>query len=66
MKINKAITLTAAALGLSFLSGASAYSATRTETGKTNTVFAASQKRDSKFETFTGTIAKKGDRKSVV
>jgi uncharacterized protein YdeI (BOF family) len=62
MKINKAITLTAAALGLSFLSGASAYSATRTETGKANTVFAASQKRDSKFETFTGTIAKKGDQ----
>jgi|HubBroStandDraft_2_1064218.scaffolds.fasta_scaffold94702_2 uncharacterized protein YdeI (BOF family) len=63
MKINKAFTLTeAAALGLSFLSGASAYSATKTETGKINTVFAASQKRDSKFETFTGTIAKKGDQ----
>ena len=62
MKTKRVITLTVAALGLSFLSGASAYSATRTETGKTNTVFAASQKRDSKFETFTGTIAKKGDQ----
>ena len=62
MKIKKAITLTVAALGLSLLSGASDYSATRIETGKTNTLFAASQKRDSKFETFTGTIAKKGDQ----
>lgn len=62
MKNKRTISLTAAALGLSLLSGASAYTATRTETGKTNTAFAASQKRDSKFETFTGTIAKKGDQ----
>ena len=62
MKIKKAITLTAAALGLTLLTGASAYTATRTETGNTKTLLAASQKRDSKFETFTGTIAKKGDQ----
>ncbi len=62
MKTKRAITLTVAALGLSFLTGASAYSATNIETGKTNKLLAASQKRDSKFETFTGTIAKKGDQ----
>ena len=62
MKIKKAITLTTAALGLTLVTGASAYTATRTETGNAKTLLAASQKRDSKFETFTGTIAKKGDQ----
>ena len=62
MKTKRAITLTVAALGLSFAAGASAYTATTTETGKPGKLLAASQKRDSKFETFTGTIARKGDQ----
>jgi uncharacterized protein YdeI (BOF family) len=63
MTTKRGITLTVAALGLSFAAGASTYyTATTTETGKTNKLLAASQKRDSKFETFTGTIAKKGDQ----
>jgi hypothetical protein len=62
MKTKRAITLTVAALGLSFAAGASTYTATTTETGKTNKLLAAGQKRDSKFETFNGTIAKKGDQ----
>jgi uncharacterized protein YdeI (BOF family) len=62
MKTKRVITLTVAALGLSFAAGASTYTATNTETGKSNKLLAASQKHDSKFETFTGTIAKKGDQ----
>jgi uncharacterized protein YdeI (BOF family) len=62
MKAKRAITLTLAALGLSLLTGASTQTATKTETGQTSTLVATSQKRDSKFETFTGTIAKKGDQ----
>ena len=62
MKTKRGITLTVAALGLSFAAGASTYTATTNETGKTYKLLAASQKRDSKFETFTGTIAKKGDQ----
>jgi hypothetical protein len=62
MKTKRGITLTVAALGLSFAAGASTYTPTATETGKTNKLLAESQKRDSKFETFTGTIAKKGDQ----
>jgi hypothetical protein len=62
MKTKRAITLAVAALGLSFLTGASAYTTTKTEAGNTNRLLASSQKRDSKFETFTGTIAKKGDQ----
>ncbi|HKD63428.1 MAG TPA: DUF5818 domain-containing protein [Candidatus Acidoferrales bacterium] len=61
MNIKKGITLTVAALGLSFVAGASTHIATKTETGKINTL-PANQKRDSKIETFTGTIAKKGDQ----
>jgi uncharacterized protein YdeI (BOF family) len=62
MKTKRVITLTVAAFGLLFATGASAYTATNTETGKTNKLLGASQKHDSKFETFTGTIAKKGDQ----
>ena len=63
MKTKKTISLTAAALGISLLTGASAYTATKAyQTGKTDTLVQAGQKRDSKFETFTGTIAKKGDQ----
>lgn len=62
MKIKKAITLTVVALGLPFLAGASAHTATNSETGKTNILVAASQEHDSKIKTFTGTIAKKGDQ----
>lgn len=61
MKTKKAITLTVAALGLPLLAGASAHTATNSETGKTN-ILAASQEHDSKIKTFTGTIAKKGDQ----
>lgn len=66
MKTKRAISLTAAALGISLVTGASAYTATkaytRAYTGKADTLVQAGQKRDSKFETFTGTIAKKGDQ----
>jgi uncharacterized protein YdeI (BOF family) len=62
MQTKRTITLAVAALGLSFSAGASTDTTTRTETGKTDTLLAASQKRDSKFETFTGTIARKGDQ----
>ena len=62
MKTKRTISLTAAALGISLLTGASAYTATKAYTGKADTLVQAGQKRDSKFETFTGTIAKKGDQ----
>lgn len=62
MKTKKAITLSAATLGLTLLAGASAYTATRTETGNTKTRLQVSQRHDSKMETFTGTIAKKDDQ----
>jgi uncharacterized protein YdeI (BOF family) len=62
MKIKKAITLGAAAVGLTLLlAGASAYTTTTT-VGNTKTRLQVSQKRDSKMETFTGTIAKKDDQ----
>lgn len=62
MKAKRTITLTLAALGFSLLAGASAYTATKTDTGETNALLAASQKRDSKIETFTGTIAKRDNQ----
>ena len=62
MKTKRTIALTLAALGFSLLTGASAYTATKTDTGETNALLAASQERDSKIKTFTGTIAKKGDQ----
>jgi hypothetical protein len=57
MKINGIATITAVVLGFSVLSGASVFA-----NPNCNTHFATAQKRDSKFETFTGTIAKKGDQ----
>jgi hypothetical protein len=66
MKTKRTITLTVAALGFSLLAGVSTYTATKTYTGNTNTLFAPGfapgQERDSKIKTFTGTIAKKGDQ----
>jgi uncharacterized protein YdeI (BOF family) len=65
MKTKRKIGLTAVALGVSLLAGSSAYTAytaTKASTTKAATLMQAGQKRDSKFETFTGTIAKKGDQ----
>ena len=62
MKINKAIGLAVAVMGLSLLTGASAHTATKTKTVNAHTFLAAGQNRDSKIKTFTGTIAKKGDQ----
>jgi hypothetical protein len=56
MKINGIATITAVVLWFSVLSGASVFA----KSG--HFVTAQNQKRDSKFETFTGTIAKKGDQ----
>jgi hypothetical protein len=57
MKINKITTLAACVLGFSVLSASSVFAK---PVRKTHIV--TSQRRDSKFETFTGTIAKKGDQ----
>ena len=62
MKTKKTVSLTAAALGISLLTGSSAYTATKAYSTKLDTLIVEAQKRDSKFETFTGTIAKKGDQ----
>jgi uncharacterized protein YdeI (BOF family) len=62
MKTKRTIGLAATALGVSLLTGASAYTATKAYSTKVNTLVLEGQKRDSKFETFTGTIAKKGDQ----
>ena len=62
MKTKRTISLTAVALGISLLTGSSAYASTKACTTKADTPVQAGQKRDSKFETFTGTIAKKGDQ----
>ena len=60
MKTKRTISLTAAALGISLLTGLSAHTATKAY--KADTLVQTGQKKDSKFETFTGTIAKKGDQ----
>ena len=62
MKTKRTISLTAAALGISLLTGSSAHTATKASASKADTLVQSGQKRDSKFETFTGTIAKKGDQ----
>jgi hypothetical protein len=62
MKTKKANRLSAAALGISLVTGASAYTATNYRATNADVLGGANQKRDSKIETFTGTIAKKGDQ----
>lgn len=63
MKTKRTISLTATALGIALLTGSSAYTAAKAYTTKADTLIQTgqNQKRDSKLETFTGTIAKKGD-----
>ena len=61
MKTKRTISLAAAAVGISLLTG-SAYAAAKTCATAVETLVAQNQKKDSKFETFTGTIAKKGDQ----
>ena len=57
MKINKITALAACVLWFSVLSASSVFAKPNG-----NTRFVTAQRRDSKFETFTGTIAKKGDQ----
>ena len=57
MKTRRVVTFAAVALGFLVLSGASPFAIPSSKTQS-----ATAQKRDSKFETFTGTIAKKGDQ----
>jgi hypothetical protein len=67
MKTKTANSLSAAALGISLVTGVSAYtatyhSATDYRATRADVLAAANQKRDSKIATFTGTIAKQGDQ----
>ena len=62
MKTKRTISLAAAGLGISLMTGLSTYTATKTYTTRAQTFVAQNQRKESKFETFTGIIAQKGDQ----